>query len=86
MELKHVFFDWHSLFLLFVLIVPSGIETNKIILQFFALTYVLIVPSGIETAKQVKEKTEEQVLIVPSGIETLRLFISIDSILSINCT
>ena len=54
----------------FVLIVPSGIETN-LYLSTFADFAVLIVPSGIETTMVMDGKHWlTNVLIVPSGIET----------------
>ena len=70
MELKH-----HAKpnidMLSYVLIVPSGIETNYFSMQDWGYI-VLIVPSGIETFIRLERLPHIRVvLIVPSGIETI---------------
>ena len=68
MELKRSLELRNSLTVL-VLIVPSGIETQDVLLSNYP-HQVLIVPSGIETGELLLVEQSEWVLIVPSGIET----------------
>ena len=70
----------------FVLIVPSGIETQLMVRFRREFSGVLIVPSGIETLSVRILQSALTVLIVPSGIETFYIYPLLSLLLCINCT
>ena len=72
--------------LFFVLIVPSGIETKNLFVQWMKFVWVLIVPSGIETLLNMSLSYVFSVLIVPSGIETSLSNFAPSVSTRINCT
>ena len=68
MELKQLK-NYPLTFVLFLLIVPYGIETSLSV-DFQRIFRLLIVPYGIETASRCFVTRTASLLIVPYGIET----------------